>query len=73
MKTRKFISLLRATVERAALGLFLLMVIIFALRIYPLYLFAFNHWHFGAGLILFYIVLTVSEDYLNEHILHFSK
>ena len=70
MKTRRFISVLRAAVEKAALVAVMLVAIIYFLRQYALYNFAQTHWYIGAIVLSGYALLAVSEDYLNRRILH---
>lgn len=69
MKTKKIISVLRAAVERAALLMVTLVVIVFAMQKYTLCNFAQNHWYIGAAVLIGYVALTYGEDYLNRRIL----
>ena len=70
MKTKLFISRLRAVTEVAAqlfVGLMLISLIINGCHVVQYSLFRF--WPIGAGIILAYTVLSLTEDYLNKRIL----
>ena len=76
MKTKKFISKLRAVIQVAALVVFALLM---AWMIGDAYLSSvqsvlFRYWPIGAGVIITYTVLSVAEDYLNNRIrCHYTK
>ncbi len=70
MKTRRFISRLRAASEIAALVVFaLLMIFLFGYSFQAMQEFVFRFWPIGAGILSAYTILSFAEDYLNYRIL----
>lgn len=75
MKTRRFISRLRAASEIAALVVFvLLMIWLFGYSYQTVQEIISRFWPIGAGILLAYTVLSLTEDYLNNRIIkNYSK
>ena len=70
MKTKKFISKLRAVIQVAALVVFALLMAWMIGNAYSssVQSVLFRCWPIGAGVIIAYTVLSVAEDYLNNRI-----
>ena len=70
MKTKKFISKLRAVIQIAALVVFALLMAWMIGDAYSASVQSvlFRYWPIGAGVIITYTVLSVAEDYLNNRI-----
>lgn len=68
MKTRKIISVLRAFFERIALIMVALAAVVYTLQQYSICNFAYGCWPIVVAFLVCYVVLTLSEDYLNMRI-----
>lgn len=71
MKTKRLISKLRAVTEVAAQMVFVLLLVLLLVGNYPdVQNLLLRFWPIGAGILLVYAVLSVTEDYLNSRILY---
>lgn len=70
MKTKNFISKLRAVIQIAALIVFALLMVWMIGNTYSssVQSVLLRYWPIGAGVIIAYTVLSVAEDYLNNRI-----
>lgn len=69
MKTKRFISKLRATSEIAALFIFVLLALLILLYdIQATQEFVFHFWPIGVCVLVAYTILSLLEDYLNYRI-----
>ncbi|MBQ9271091.1 MAG: hypothetical protein IJ218_02350 [Alphaproteobacteria bacterium] len=69
MKTKKIISYFRIAMERISLLIIALVIGIYALQQYVICDLIQHYWLVGALPVVFYVILTFSEDYLNNRIL----
>lgn len=71
MKTRRFISKLRAVAEFTALSVVvLLFILLFTHGDFLVQETVLQFWPIGSGILLAYAVLMFAEDYLNHRILN---
>ena len=70
MKTRRFVSKLRAASEIAALVVFALILIgLFGYDYQTMQEIIFRFWPIGVSILLAYTILSFTEDYLNNRII----